>query len=170
MWPCLQWCWWLLISHGQEKVVESAWLMFQSSFFGHKKWDPKQCLMYAISWYDLPVQINWTPPSKTRWFWLFRRSLHSLLLCTERSQLRWFGHPMKMLSWSLSFEVFQICPMKVRPVDWSRIQWWGQISQLTWEWLKVDGGGSLNEGGIGIFAKAVTHAIWFQINGRSRIK
>ena len=50
------------------------------------------------------------------------------LLCVERSQLRWFGHLVRMPPGRFPREVFQACPAGRRPRGRSRIRWRDYIS------------------------------------------
>ncbi|KAF7641622.1 hypothetical protein LDENG_00275920 [Lucifuga dentata] len=60
-----------------------------------------------------------------------------LLLRIERSQLRWFGHLIRMTPGRLPREVFQACPTGKRPWGRPRTRWRDYISQLAWERLGV---------------------------------
>ncbi|KAK5859728.1 hypothetical protein PBY51_021260 [Eleginops maclovinus] len=60
-----------------------------------------------------------------------------LLLRVERSQLRWFGHLVRMPPGRLSREVFQARPTGKRPRGRPRTRWRDYISSLTWERLGV---------------------------------
>ena len=51
-----------------------------------------------------------------------------LLLCMERSQLRWFGHLMRMPQGRLPREVFLACPSGRRPMGRPRTKWRDYIS------------------------------------------
>ena len=59
--------------------------------------------------------------------------LEPLLLCVERSQLRWFGHLIRMPHGRIPREVFQAHPAGRRP----RIRWRNYISTLGWERLGI---------------------------------
>ncbi|KAF7642406.1 hypothetical protein LDENG_00258420 [Lucifuga dentata] len=60
-----------------------------------------------------------------------------LLLHIERSQLRWFGHLIRIPPGRLPREVFQACPTGKRPQGRPRTHWRDYISQLAWERLGV---------------------------------
>ena len=68
-----------------------------------------------------------------------RRELgvESLLLRVERSQLRWFGHLIRMPPGRLPLEVFQARPTGRRPRGRPRTRWRDYISRLAWERLGV---------------------------------
>jgi len=56
-----------------------------------------------------------------------------LLLCVERSQLKWFGHLVRMPPDPLSLEVFRARPTGRRP----RTHWRDHISHLAWKRLGI---------------------------------
>ena len=58
-----------------------------------------------------------------------------LLLCMERSQLRWFGHLMRMPPGRLPREVFLACPTGTRGRP--RTRWRDYISSLAWHRLGI---------------------------------
>uniref|UniRef100_A0A671UC54 ribonuclease H n=1 Tax=Sparus aurata TaxID=8175 RepID=A0A671UC54_SPAAU len=60
-----------------------------------------------------------------------------LLLCVERSQLRWFGHLMRMPPGRLPREVFLARPTGRRPRGRPRTRWTDYISSLAWERLGI---------------------------------
>uniref|UniRef100_A0AAQ4R3P6 Reverse transcriptase domain-containing protein n=1 Tax=Gasterosteus aculeatus aculeatus TaxID=481459 RepID=A0AAQ4R3P6_GASAC len=60
-----------------------------------------------------------------------------LLLCVERSQLRWFGHLVRMPPGRLPREVFQARPAGKRPRGRPRTRWRDYISALAWEHLGI---------------------------------
>ncbi|KAJ7991217.1 hypothetical protein DPEC_G00295030 [Dallia pectoralis] len=60
-----------------------------------------------------------------------------LLLCVERSQLRWFGHLVRMPPGRLPREVFQARPAGRRPRGRPRTRWRDYISTLAWERLGI---------------------------------
>nr|XP_054595999.1 uncharacterized protein LOC129163073 [Nothobranchius furzeri] len=60
-----------------------------------------------------------------------------LLLRIERSQLRWFGHLVRMPPGRLPGEVFRACPAGRRPPGRPRTRWRGYISNLVRERLGV---------------------------------
>uniref|UniRef100_A0A8D3C086 Reverse transcriptase domain-containing protein n=1 Tax=Scophthalmus maximus TaxID=52904 RepID=A0A8D3C086_SCOMX len=60
-----------------------------------------------------------------------------LLLCVERSQLRWFGHLVRMPPGRLPWEVFQARPAGKRPRGRPRTRWRDYISTLAWERLWI---------------------------------
>ncbi len=63
-----------------------------------------------------------------------------LLLCMERSQLRWFGHLERMPTGHLPMEVSLARPAGKRPPDRPRFRWRDYISALAWEvWWWMDG-------------------------------
>ena len=66
-----------------------------------------------------------------------RLGVESLLLCVERSQLRWFGHLVRMPPGRLPREVFQACPAGRRPRGRPRTRWRDYISTLAWERLGI---------------------------------
>ncbi|KAJ8015753.1 hypothetical protein DPEC_G00029420 [Dallia pectoralis] len=59
-----------------------------------------------------------------------------LLLCVERSQLRWFGHLVRPPR-RLPREVFQARPAGRRPRARPRTRWRDYISTLAWEHLGI---------------------------------
>ena len=59
--------------------------------------------------------------------------LEPLLLCLERSQLRWFGHLVRMPTW----EVFQARPVGRKPQGRPRTRWREYIATLAWERLGI---------------------------------
>ena len=54
-------------------------------------------------------------------------------LCMKRSQLRWFGHQMRMPPGRLSREVFLARPAGRRPKGRPRTGWRDYISSLAWK-------------------------------------
>jgi len=58
-----------------------------------------------------------------------------LLLCL--SQLRWFGHLIRMPPGCLPLEVFRACPTGRRPRGRPRTRWRDYISHLAWEHLGI---------------------------------
>ncbi|KAK5873269.1 hypothetical protein PBY51_018325 [Eleginops maclovinus] len=60
-----------------------------------------------------------------------------LLLHVERSQLRWFGHLVRMPPGRLPREVFQARPAGKRPRVRPRTRWRDYISSLAWEHLGI---------------------------------
>ena len=60
-----------------------------------------------------------------------------LLLRVERSQLRWFGHLVRMPPGRLPREVFQARPAGRRPRGRPRTRWRDYISNLAWERLGI---------------------------------
>ena len=58
-----------------------------------------------------------------------------LLLCVERSQLRWFEHLLWMPPGRIHREVFQARPAGRRPWGRPRTRWRDYISTLAWECL-----------------------------------
>ena len=60
-----------------------------------------------------------------------------LLLCIERSQLRWFGHLVRMPPGRCPRELFQVRPAGRRPRGRPRIRWRDYISTLAWERLGI---------------------------------
>ncbi|XP_054592057.2 LINE-1 retrotransposable element ORF2 protein [Nothobranchius furzeri] len=60
-----------------------------------------------------------------------------LLLRIERSQLRWFGHLVRMPPGRLPGEVFRACPAGRRPPGRPRTRWRGYVSNLVRERLGV---------------------------------
>ena len=66
-----------------------------------------------------------------------RLGVEPLLLCVERSQLRWFGHLVRMPPGRLPREVFQACPAGRRPRGRPRTRWRDYISALAWERLGI---------------------------------
>jgi len=60
-----------------------------------------------------------------------------LLLCIERSQLRWFGHLIRMPPGRLPLEVFQTRPTGRRPRGRPRTRWRDYISRLACERLGI---------------------------------
>ena len=59
------------------------------------------------------------------------------LLCVERSQLRWFGHLVRMPPGRLPWQVFQARPAGRRPRGRPRTRWRDYISTLAWERLGI---------------------------------
>ncbi len=62
---------------------------------------------------------------------------HSPPLSTERSQLRWFGHLVRMPPGCLPVEVFQAHPAGKRPLGRPRFRWRDYISVLAWKCLGI---------------------------------
>ena len=60
-----------------------------------------------------------------------------LLLCVERSQLRWFRHLVRMPPGRIPREVFQAHPAGRRPRGRPRTRWRDYISTLAWERLGI---------------------------------
>ncbi|KAK5915715.1 hypothetical protein CesoFtcFv8_001281 [Champsocephalus esox] len=60
-----------------------------------------------------------------------------LLLRVKRSQLRWFGHLVRMPPGHLPREVFQARPAGKRPRGRPRTRWRDYISSLAWERLGI---------------------------------
>ncbi|KAJ8012499.1 hypothetical protein DPEC_G00043460 [Dallia pectoralis] len=60
-----------------------------------------------------------------------------LLLRIERSQLRWFGHLVRMPPGRLPREVLQARPAGRRPRGRPRTRWRDYISTLAWECLGI---------------------------------
>ena len=63
-----------------------------------------------------------------------------LLLHVERSQLRWFGHLIRMSPGRLPLEVFRARPTGRRPRGRPRARWRDYISLLAWERLGIPQG------------------------------
>ena len=63
--------------------------------------------------------------------------VETLLLCVERSQLRWFGHLMRMPPGRLPREVFLARPTGRRPRGRPRTRRRDYISSLAWERLGI---------------------------------
>ncbi|KAL6457828.1 hypothetical protein MHYP_G00330580 [Metynnis hypsauchen] len=61
-----------------------------------------------------------------------RLGVEPLLLHVESSQLRWFGHLVRMASGRLPREVFQTCPTGRRPWGRPRTRWRDYIARLSW--------------------------------------
>lgn len=66
-----------------------------------------------------------------------RLGVEPLLLRIERSQLRWFGHLVRMPSGRLPGEVFRACPTGRRPRGRPRTRWRDYVSRLAWERLGI---------------------------------
>ena len=60
-----------------------------------------------------------------------------LLLRVERSQMRWFGHLVRMPPGRLPGEVFRARPTGRRPWGRPRTRWRDYVSQLAWEHLGI---------------------------------
>jgi len=60
-----------------------------------------------------------------------------LLLPVKRSQLRWFGHLIRMPPGRLPLEVFRARPNGRRPWGRHRTRWRDYISHLAWECLRI---------------------------------
>ena len=60
-----------------------------------------------------------------------------LLLCVERSQLRWFRHLVRMPPGRLPREVFLACPAGRRPRGRPRTRGRDDISTPAWEHLRI---------------------------------
>ncbi|TWW80203.1 R2 Retrovirus-related Pol polyprotein from type I retrotransposable element [Takifugu flavidus] len=60
-----------------------------------------------------------------------------LLLCVERSQMRWLGHLVRMPPGPLPGEVFRACPTGRRPPGRPRTRWRDYVSRLVWERLGI---------------------------------
>ncbi|TWW78263.1 hypothetical protein D4764_11G0003840 [Takifugu flavidus] len=60
-----------------------------------------------------------------------------LLLCVERSQMRWLGHLVWMFPGRLTGEVFRAFPSGRRPPEGPRTRWRDYVSQLVWERLGI---------------------------------
>jgi len=60
-----------------------------------------------------------------------------LLLCIERSQMRWLGHLVRMPPGRLPGEVFRAGPTWRRPQGRPRTHWRDYVSRQTWERLGV---------------------------------
>ncbi len=60
-----------------------------------------------------------------------------LLLCAERSQLRWFRHLVRMSPCRLAMEVFQANPAGKRLRCVPRSRWGDYIPALAWERLRI---------------------------------
>ncbi len=59
------------------------------------------------------------------------------VLFVERSQVRWFGHLVRMPHGRLPKEVFQTCPARKRPRGRPESRWRDNISALVWECLGI---------------------------------
>ena len=66
-----------------------------------------------------------------------RLKVEPLLLRIERSQMRWFGHLVRMPPGRLPGEVFRACPTGRRPRGRPRTRWRDYVSQLAWERLGI---------------------------------
>ena len=66
-----------------------------------------------------------------------RLGVEPLLLHLERSQLRWFGHLVRMPPERLPREVLAACPLGKRPRGRPRTRWRDYISSLAWERLGI---------------------------------
>ena len=71
-----------------------------------------------------------------------RLKVELLLLHIERSQLRWFRHPVRMLPGCLTVGVFQTCSSAQRPLGRPRTGWRDHVSLLAWEHLSVSSQGN----------------------------
>ena len=60
-----------------------------------------------------------------------------LLLCVEKSQLRWFGHLMRIPPGRLPREVFLARPTGRRPRGRPKTRWRDYISSVAWEHLGI---------------------------------
>ncbi len=60
-----------------------------------------------------------------------------LLLCIERSQLRWFGHLARMPPGCLPREMLQVRPAGRRPWGSLKSRWRDYISALAWEYVGI---------------------------------
>ena len=60
-----------------------------------------------------------------------------LLLCIERSQMRWLGHLVRISPGRLSGEVFRARPTGRRSWERPRTRWRDYVSRLAWERLGV---------------------------------
>ena len=69
-----------------------------------------------------------------------------LLLRGERSQLRWFGHLVRMPPGCRPREVFQAHPAGKRPRGRPRTRWRDYISSLAWERLGIPQSELVDEG------------------------
>ncbi|KAK0147969.1 putative uncharacterized transposon-derived protein F52C9.6 [Merluccius polli] len=63
--------------------------------------------------------------------------LDLLLLCIERSQMRWLGHLVRMPPGRLPGEVFRAHPTGRRPRGRPRTRWRDYVSRLAWERLGI---------------------------------
>ena len=66
-----------------------------------------------------------------------RLGVEPLLLHLERSQLRWFGHLVRMPPERLPREVLAACPLGKRPRGRPRTRWRDYISSLAWDRLGI---------------------------------
>ncbi|TWW74408.1 hypothetical protein D4764_14G0004110 [Takifugu flavidus] len=60
-----------------------------------------------------------------------------LLLCVERSQMRWLGHLVRIPPGCLPGEVLRACPFGRRPPGRPRTRWRDYVSRLAWERLGI---------------------------------
>ena len=60
-----------------------------------------------------------------------------LLLCVERSQMKWLGHLIRMPPGRLPGEVFRARPTGRRPRGRPRTRWRDYVSRLAWECLRI---------------------------------
>lgn len=79
--------------------------------------------------------------------------LEPLLLCVERSQMRWLGHLGRMLPGRLPAEVFRAHPTGRRPRGKPRTHWRDCVSRLAWDhpWValeELDAVGGKRESGL----------------------
>lgn len=68
---------------------------------------------------------------------LERPRVELLLLCVEKSQLRWFGHLIRLPQGRLPREMFLARPARRGPQIRQRTRWRDCISTLAWECLRV---------------------------------
>ncbi|KAJ7998063.1 hypothetical protein DPEC_G00218650 [Dallia pectoralis] len=98
-------------------------------------WSPALSLMepHCTMTYLTPLPVDRVRSSVIR----EELGVEPLLLCIERSQLRWFGHLVRMPPGRLPREVFQARPAGRRPRGRPRTRWRDYISTLAWERLGI---------------------------------
>lgn len=61
----------------------------------------------------------------------------ALLLCVEKTQLRWFGHLIRMLLDTCFEKLFRAYPFWGRPQGRTRTCWMHHISNVAWKQLGI---------------------------------
>ena len=97
----------------------------------------RNSLVFAQAVEQWTRSLPWGVRSSASWREL---RVEPLLLCIERSQLRWSEHLVRMPSVRLLSEVFRVCPTERRPKGSPRTRWKNYISLLTWEHLGIPKG------------------------------
>ncbi len=126
----------------QKTKLTICWSIFVPSLtYGHEEWVMTKRMRLWIQVAEMGLLRRVASISlrdKVRSSVICKKlRVEPLLLCIQRSQLRWFRHLVRMPSSCLPREVFQVRPAGSRPRGKLRSQWRDYISTLAWEHLGI---------------------------------